>query len=231
MNWNNIEIVTLIKLEFDMLYYNTVTPLLKSTLLVLMAEEIFAPFRLVGGTNLSLRLGHRMSDDIDLFTDALYGSLNFNIYETYLRTKFPYFEKVDKTSIVGFGRGYYIGNSKDDCIKLDLMYTDEFIRTEEVKDGVRMASVDDIVAMKINAILGGGRKKDFWDIHKLLESYSIKEIIALHKERHYWEYEEENVLNALINFDNANEMDDPICLEHKNWDDIKLDIINEVTSI
>lgn len=213
-----------------MLYYNTVTPLLKSTLEVLMAEEIFAPFRLVGGTNLSLRLGHRMSDDIDLFTDAQYGSLNFNIFETYLRNKFSYFEKVDKTSIVGFGRGYYIGNSKDDCIKLDLMYTDEFIRDEEVKDGIRMASVDDIVAMKMNAISGGGRKKDFWDIHKLLESYSLKEIIALHKERHYWEHEEESVLNALINFENANEMDDPICLEHKNWDDIKLDIINEVTS-
>ena len=214
-----------------MLYYNTVTPLLKSTLEVLMAEEILAPFRLVGGTNLSLRLGHRMSDDIDLFTDAQYGSLNFNIFETYLRNKFSYFEKVDKTSIVGFGRGYYIGNSKDDCIKLDLMYTDEFIRDEEVKDGIRMASVDDIVAMKMNAISGGGRKKDFWDIHKLLESYSLKEIIALHKERHYWEHEEESVLNALINFENANEMDDPICLEHKNWDDIKLDIINEVTSI
>ena len=213
-----------------MLYYNTVTPLLKSTLEVLMAEEILAPFRLVGGTNLSLRLGHRMSDDIDLFTDAQYGSLNFNIFETYLRNKFSYFEKVDKTSIVGFGRGYYIGNSKDDCIKLDLMYTDEFIRDEEVKDGIRMASVDDIVAMKMNAISGGGRKKDFWDIHKLLESYSLKEIIALHKERHYWEHEEESVLNALINFENANEMDDPICLEHKNWDDIKLDIINEVTS-
>ena len=93
-----------------------------------------------------------------------------------------------------------------------------------------MASVDDIVAMKMNAIMRGGRKKDFWDIHKLLESYSLKEIIALHKERHYWEHEEESVLNALINFENANEMDDPICLEHKNWDDIKLDIINEVTS-
>ena len=53
-----------------MLYYNTVTPLLKETLYILMKEDIFSPFRLVGGTNLSLRLGHRMSDDIDLFTEA-----------------------------------------------------------------------------------------------------------------------------------------------------------------
>ncbi len=39
-----------------------------------MTIEEFAPFRLVGGTSLSLRYGHRMSDDIDLFTDAEYGS-------------------------------------------------------------------------------------------------------------------------------------------------------------
>lgn len=53
-----------------MLHYNTVTSLLRETLDILMSEDLFSPFRLVGGTNLSLRLGHRMSDDIDLFTDA-----------------------------------------------------------------------------------------------------------------------------------------------------------------
>jgi hypothetical protein len=62
------------------IHYNTVTPLLKEVLDILLKEEIFAPFRLVGGTNLSLRLGHRMSDDIDLFTDAEYGSLDFRVF-------------------------------------------------------------------------------------------------------------------------------------------------------
>ena len=52
------------------LHYETVTPLLKETLGILMADKLFAPFRLVGGTNLSLRYGHRKSVDIDLFTDA-----------------------------------------------------------------------------------------------------------------------------------------------------------------
>lgn len=51
-----------------MLYYNTVNELLKQILLTLMSAEVFAPFRLVGGTALSLQLGHRMSIDIDLFT-------------------------------------------------------------------------------------------------------------------------------------------------------------------
>lgn len=211
-----------------MLYYNTVTPLLKETLGVLMNEDIFSPFRLVGGTNLSLRLGHRMSDDIDLFTEAEYGSLNFKTFESFLKDRFTYYDRIDKTSIVGFGRGYYIGNSKDDCVKLDLMYTDKFLNNEEVKDGIRMAAVDDIVAMKINAISRGGRKKDFWDVHKLLESYTLSQMLELHQKRHEWEHKDEQVLKSLIDFEEANEMEDPKCLEGKDWDIIKLDIIGIV---
>ena len=64
------------------MYYNTVNELLKSSLLSIMASEIFNNFRLVGGTSLSLQLGHRMSIDIDLFSDASYGSIDFNALET-----------------------------------------------------------------------------------------------------------------------------------------------------
>lgn len=63
------------------LHYETVTPILINSLLKIMGEGLFAPFRLVGGTNLSLRFGHRKSDDIDLFTDAEYGSLDFSLFE------------------------------------------------------------------------------------------------------------------------------------------------------
>jgi hypothetical protein len=48
------------------MYWNTVTPLLKNVLLDLMQSAIFDEFRLVGGTSLSLQLGHRMSVEIDL---------------------------------------------------------------------------------------------------------------------------------------------------------------------
>lgn len=67
------------------------------------------------------------------------------------------------------------------------MYTDKFIRAAETIDGIRMASLDDIAAMKINAISRGGRKKDFGDVHKLLERYTIGDMLELHKLRHPWE--------------------------------------------
>ncbi len=51
----------------EKLQYQTVQPVLKSTLNWLMSEEIFKPFRLIGGTALSLQLGHRESVDVDMF--------------------------------------------------------------------------------------------------------------------------------------------------------------------
>ena len=58
-----------------MLYWNTVNDLLKDCLIKLMQSTELNNFRLVGGTALSLHLGHRLSVDIDLFTDEEYGSV------------------------------------------------------------------------------------------------------------------------------------------------------------
>lgn len=214
-------------MKTNVLFYNTVTPLLKEALNVLMAEPLFAPFRLVGGTSLSLRLGHRLSVDIDMFTDAPYNSLDYKTFEKFLQAKFNYYYSGDPTSIIGFGRGYHIGNSKDDCIKLDLMYTDPFIHQADIIDGIRMASMDDIVAMKINAISRGGRKKDYWDIYNLFQRYSLKDMLDLHLKRHPWEHKEQQILDSLMNFSEADTYIDPICLNGYEWDDIKIAIVEQ----
>ncbi|GAB1856755.1 hypothetical protein MHTCC0001_15910 [Flavobacteriaceae bacterium MHTCC 0001] len=59
------------------LHLNTVSDLLWESLNKLMGSAIFNDFRLVGDTSLSLQSGHRESVDINLFTDAKYGSKDF----------------------------------------------------------------------------------------------------------------------------------------------------------
>lgn len=194
-----------------------------------MSEKLFVPFRLVGGTNLSLRYGHRKSVDIDLFTDAEYGSLDFESFENWLQSHFKYYVCPNKTTIVGFGRNYYIGSSADESIKLDLMYTDPFLETTEVIDGIRLAGVRDIIAMKMNVVSRGGRKKDFWDLHLLLNEYSLAEMFTIHATRHEWEHNDANLLQKWTDFSVADKDFDPICLLEKNWEDIKLDIIEATT--
>ncbi|HET6224689.1 MAG TPA: nucleotidyl transferase AbiEii/AbiGii toxin family protein, partial [Bacteroidia bacterium] len=120
------------------LYYNTVEPLLLSILKTLMSAKEFSAFRLVGGTALSLYLGHRKSIDIDLFTDAPYGKIDFNAIDTFLKKTYAYIE-TNEYDVIGFGKSYFIGNSEKESIKLDLFYTDEFIEPALVIDHIRLA--------------------------------------------------------------------------------------------
>ena len=207
------------------LQYQTVKPILRSTLERLMGMEEFEPFRLVGGTSLSLRYGHRMSDDIDLFTDAEYGSLDFHKIQDILRKEFPYCQG-DCGDIVGFGASYIVGNSKEDCVKLDLFYTDPFIRPMDIFGTIRMAAVEDIVAMKMDVVSRGGRKKDFWDLHMLRDHYSVEQMLSLYEERYPYGATREECTSGLTNFSVADLEPDPICLQEKVWQLIKLDFVN-----
>jgi predicted nucleotidyltransferase component of viral defense system len=182
----------------------------------------FNSFRLVGGTALSLQLGHRMSVDIDLFTDAEYASIDFTFIDNLLEKSFPFTEMLYLGNN-SFGKSYYIGNSKNEAVKLDLFYTDSFIRPIVEKDFVRMASIEEIAAMKMEVIGNGGRKKDFWDIHELLDYLSLEQMLALHAERYPYSHSKEELANKLVDFQFADDVYNPICLKGKYWELIKED--------
>ena len=78
--------------------------------------------------------------------------------------------------------------------------------------------------MKIDIISMGGRKKDFWDIHELIEDYPIYKMIALHKERYPYNHDPEKIISSFTDFKRADEDFDPICLKGKIWELIKLDL-------
>ena len=209
------------------LYLNTVSDNLFEMLTRLMRMEEFNPFRLVGGTALSLQLGHRISADIDLFTDADYESIDFTAIDNRVEKTFPFTEMLYLGNN-GFGKSYYIGNSRNEAVKLDLFYTDRFIRPIVEKDFVRMASIEEIAAMKMEVIGNGGRKKDFWDIHELLNYLSLEQMFALHAERYPYSHSKEELLNKLVDFHFADDDLNPICLKGKYWELIKEDFNDTV---
>jgi len=193
-----------------------------------MGNPIFEPFYLVGGASLSLRLGHRESIDIDLFTNASYGSLDFLVYENFFKDNYKYYYCTDKTNIVGFSRSYYIGDSENDSIKVDLYYHDEIIDPCDIIDNIRIASLADVTAMKIDVISRGGRKKDFWDLHELLSTYTISEMLDLHQKRYEYTHDRDQIITNFTNFASADEEFDPICMKKKEWELIKLDFVEKI---
>lgn len=212
-----------------MLYYSTVSPYLKSVLKIVMDSDILKPFRLVGGTSLSLQLGHRISIDIDLFTDSDYGSLNFEDIETFLKSKFSFI--VFSSELTSFGKSYFIGSSENNAVKLDVFYSDPFIDDELLIDNIRLASLKDITAMKIEVIQNGGRKKDFWDLHELLNYFSLEEMLAFHKIRYPFSHDSDLIIKNFTNFQIADEDFEVLCLKGKHWEVIKSDFENLIKKI
>lgn len=160
-----------------MLRTDTVSPRLLNVPRQLMEMESLQKFRLVGGTALALQLGHRESIDIDLFS-----SYEFPQEEicNELSEKFNLTEKI-------FARGGVIISLKIDELKVDIVNDKKkFIREVVFEDGIRMAHLEEIAAMKIKTTCDpfSGRKtqKDLADIATLLDKYSIKEMLGFFEE-------------------------------------------------
>lgn len=207
------------------MYWNTVTPLLQQVLEATMAAPAFDEFRLVGGTSLSLQLGHRISVDIDLFTDVNYGSVDFIAIDRFFKSSYAYVD-TNEGQPVAMGTSYYVGESENEAVKIDLYYTDSFIHPILDEEGIRFASQEDIIGMKLEMLGHGGRKKDFWDLHMLHDGFSISEMISLYFERYPYSYTEAEIRVAFTNFIIADDDLDPICLLNKHRELIKLAFIN-----
>jgi len=204
------------------LYLNTVSDLLWNSLTQLMRIEEFNAFRLVGGTSLSLQLGHRESVDIDLFTDAEYRSIDFDTLEVILNKMFPYVDS-PYDGVVSMGKSFFIGNNKNELIKLDLYYTEPFVFPLIVENGVRFSSIEEVTAMKFEVIANGGRKKDFWDVHELLKKFTLDEMIGFYLKRNPYGASKEELVDKIIDFDVAEGGFTPNCYRDKDWEIIKLD--------
>jgi hypothetical protein len=130
----------------------------------LIKDEKLGEFNLVGGTSLSLQIGHRKSLDIDLFSSK---SFDASALRKYLEEKYS---ATFRWQMKG-GMGGEINQ-----IKLDLMaHQYPLLKPVQEFDGIRLVSLEDIGAMKLNAITrSGDRPKDFIDMHILLEYKSLK---------------------------------------------------------
>jgi predicted nucleotidyltransferase component of viral defense system len=211
------------------IYRNTVSDLLWEVLIKLMTIEELKSFRLVGGTSLSLLLGHRMSDDIDMFTDAEYNSLDFDIIDKQILSSFNYVE-FGYGGNNSMGKSYFIGNSKTDLVKVDLFYTDSFIFPIVEYQGIRISQLEEITAMKLEVVGQNGRKKDFWDLHELMDKFTWTEMMEFYQRRYPYSYSQKEIVAKLIDFDEADNDLEPICLQGKYWKLVKLDIEESISN-
>jgi len=193
-----------------MLYKNTVEPGTLGILNCLMLLPELEQFALVGGTNLALRLGHRASIDLDIFTNEPFDLPA--VWEVIMH-EFPQVIKLDE-------RGQTL-LANIDGVKIDLIkHAYPYLRPVEVVDGIRMLSIPDIIPMKLGALARRGSKKDFWDIACLLDYYTLAEMLDFFKKK-YRNDDIGYVVLSLTYFNDAENQDDPIVFQTITWKDVK----------
>ncbi len=202
-----------------MLHLETVEPGTFAILNRLMKLPELSDFHLVGGTALSLMYGHRISEDLDLFCVSKFD--NSQIIEV-LQKLFS--EQVSIRTASHFGIFCFIGDTKVDIVRFPYA----LIRPTLLVDGIRMYAPEEIIAMKVQAILGRGKKKDFWDVAELLQHFTIEDFISLHKEKYSTQNLYITVPQAITYFDDADESEDPISLKGQTWDSVKAFIQQKV---
>jgi predicted nucleotidyltransferase component of viral defense system len=156
-----------------MIHTETVTPQLLEIGQQLASVPSLSAFRLVGGTAIALHLGHRKSVDIDFFSnDKTIKSTVAND----LRKLFPGHEFfLTQHSISSEIRGVRVELFDD--------WPTPFLEQPLIESGLRLASLNDLAAFKLEAIIERREKKDYLDLHIIFKS--IGAIRVLQKFRNY----------------------------------------------
>ena len=200
-----------------MLQTQTITPDTLALLKQLSAQQSLQEMRLVGGTALALQYGHRQSIDLDFFG-------RFTVSQEDL---IDLARSVGEISILN--KTPHILQMTINQIKVDFVDYSRYQWIDEpVQYGtVTLASDKDIAAMKVNAIMGRGTKKDFVDMYVLLQHYSLAEILQFYKQK-YPEYSEYRALLSLTYFDDAELQPMPRMFITDTWEQMKRTIVRAV---
>ena len=178
-------------------------------------------FYLAGGTALALQLGHRESIDLDFFSRKDFSNSKLK----------EYLPKIGSYFLTGEEEGTLHGTLDD--VKLSfLRYDYDQLYPFLEFDGIELADLRDISAMKIDAISSRGSKKDFVDLYFLMKKYDLAELIAFFEKKFQSvHYSKLHILKSVTFFDDAENEPMPIMLKNVSWEDVKRKIEEESKKI
>ena len=150
-------------------------------------------FYLAGGTALALQIGHRISADFDF-----YNQNKFNPTKIYRD-----FQAQKPAKIL-------LGNTAEDTLFLEInniaislfTYSYPLLKPLKKSENLNIASLEDIAAMKLIAIIQRGVKRDFIDLYFLAQIFGLEKIMNLTKKK-YTGFNKYLACQALVYFKDA----------------------------
>lgn len=175
-------------------------------------------FALAGGTSLALRLGHRLSVDLDFFTRE-------------------HFRPDALMDALGLSPGHVMDQSASSLqlaisgVKVEfLRHAYPLLEPYETVGGIEMYSLRDVCAMKLNAITNRGAKKDFFDLAALLYRFPLSRMLDDYCMK-YGVSHRFMVIRSLVWFDDAEQEPNPVSLDETSWEAVKSAVSKAVSEI
>ena len=177
-------------------------------------------FYLAGGTGLALQLAHRRSIDFDFYLPDDFDSQ---------RLHQALAARVREARLVRIGDGTLIVRLNGvECSGFRYAYP--LLKPLVTNEYLAVASIEDIAAMKLAAVIQRGTRRDYVDLFVLIERFGLEKLLGLARKK-YEGFNEYVALQALTYFEDADRDPEPARLRLATpltWEDVKRGIERHV---
>ena len=198
----------------ESVHWETITLTMRELLAWIGRQPFAARFYLAGGTALAIRMGHRRSIDLDFFSEAdeVHDRTRQELIRVFSTRHTQVIENVDGNLLL-LVDGLHIGF---------FSYGYPLLEQVQTVENIRLASLLDIGLMKLDAVIGRGRRKDFYDLFIISQQILLPELLSA-GERKYPQMRDFPLmaLEGLLQFDNADRDIQPEMLSNLPWDNVK----------
>ena len=178
------------------------------------SQSYVARFYLAGGTALSLQMGHRRSVDLDFFSesDEVHARTRSTLIHIFSSRRAQIIESVDGNLLL-LTDGLHVGF---------FSYGYPLLEPVQTVENIRLASLLDIGLMKLDAIIGRGSRKDFYDLYMISRQIPLQDILRGGEQKYPQSRDFQLMaLEGLLQFDNADRDHQPEMLVDLPWDKVR----------
>ncbi len=195
------------------LFWETISGDMQVVLDGFFRTAIGSRFYLAGGTALALQLGHRRSVDLDFFSPTEDIPTIRTVLEESLSACRPVLADSAWGNLVYLAGDVRVGFYG---------YGFPLVRPPVEMENLRLASMEDIALMKLDALLSRAARKDFYDLYFICQKIPLRSVLALapKKYENVRDFEVQTV-KRLIYFEHAEADIDPVLLQPVSWRAVK----------
>ena len=206
-------------------HWEVVPPLLRELLVEIGQDPFSRRFYLAGGRALALRLGHRVSVDLDFFseTDELLDNSRAEIVAALQKWRAVHVREDVVGNLLLEIEGYHVGF---------FGYGYALLESPDEVAGVRVGSLADVGLMKLDAIADRGARKDFYDAYFISRQLPLDRLLDQSPIKYpYSPGFGMMVLEGMVDFDRADRDASVETIPPVAWETIKEFFVQELRRI